>query len=246
MASKYGKVAICISALPRTGIRANPCFRNFFSHLEADVFYHTWSTDPSQITQLADLYSPVRYQAVAPKSAMGSFGSMFYSIMMANEMKKRYELENNFRYDLVIKTRFDLVFPAGISFPDVNIFPRSVCSHWGSTGIGHIDTEHTGIGDMLFWGDSQSMDIVTNTYMYYKHTALVANAQLIAGHTFDPDDIYFSPGALIQHRGSRRNIAFERYTGYVGAVPWRDDVSHLDPITDYDLIRERYVRNEPY
>jgi hypothetical protein len=36
--------------------------------------------------------------------------SMFYSIMMCNNLKKIYEKENNFIYDVVIKSRFDAKF----------------------------------------------------------------------------------------------------------------------------------------
>jgi len=240
MASNYGKVAICISGLPRTGVRAFPCFERYFGFLDADVFYHTWKTDDTQIAQLNEVYTPVQCQVETPKANMGSFGSMLYSIMMANELKKKHEIEHNFRYDLVIKTRFDLVFPSIAIFPQFNIFPRTVYTHMGSNGIGHTDMEHHGVNDVMFWGDSQSMDIATNTYMYYKHTALVANAQLVTGFTFDPDDIYFSPGSMIHSRGIKRNVSFQRYCGYVGAVPWREDVGHLDPLTDYQLIEDRY------
>ena len=34
--------------------------------------------------------------------------SMFYSIWKANELKKEYEKKNNFKYDCVIKSRFDV------------------------------------------------------------------------------------------------------------------------------------------
>jgi hypothetical protein len=161
---------------------------------------------------------------------------------MANELKKKYEIENNFRYDLVIKTRFDLVFPSGSTFPVYgNIQPRTIYSNTPNFGICNTDTEHHGINDVMFWGDSQSMDIVTNTYMYYKNTALVANTQIVNNSYYgDPGPIYFSPGNMIYYRGVKRNISFQNYEGYLGAIPWRDDVSHLDPINDYQLIKERY------
>jgi hypothetical protein len=162
--------------------------------------------------------------------------------MMANELKKKHEIENNFRYDLVIKTRFDLAYHPGFQFPSFNMTPRTIYSPSANTGINHTDTEHHGINDVIFWGDSQSMDIATNAYMYYKHTALVANQQLLQGFSFDPEDIYFSPGNMIQHRGIKRNISFQQYMYHIGAIPWRDDVGHLDPVNDYQLIKERYER----
>lgn len=253
MASKYGKVAICISGLMRTGLFAEPAFREFFGDLDADVFYHTWDVDNLDVDQVNRLYKPVRYKVDKPfktdgpmdsDAYMGSFGNMLYGFMMANELKKEYEIENNFRYDLVIKTRFDLVFAPGARFPiDRQFYPRTIYSPSGSNGYVHTDMEHHGINDVMFWGDSPSMDIVTNIYMYYKHITLLANRQLLSGIRFDPEDTYFSVGQMIQYRGVRRNIHFHRFTEqHLGAIPWRDDVKHLDPLNDYEKIFERYRR----
>ena len=41
----------------------------------------------------------------------GTFGNMLYSIQQANWFKRKHEIENNFRYDIVIKARFDLLIP---------------------------------------------------------------------------------------------------------------------------------------
>jgi hypothetical protein len=245
MVSRFGKVAICISGLFRTGIEAHPVFKKYFEDTGADIFYHTWDSPNLDVGAINALYKPVRYRFDKPFSLannMGSFGNMLYGIMMANELKKQHEIENNFRYDLVIKTRFDLVFSPGSKFPQVPTFPRTIYSMGGSNGYVHTDLEHHGINDILFWGDSQSMDIVTNTYMYYKHVALPRDIQLMSGIISDPNDIYFSPGQMIQYRGVRRNISFHRVTEYPGPIPWREDIMHLNPIEDYEKIHERYTR----
>lgn len=39
-----------------------------------------------------------------------SLVSMFYSMYQANELKKNYELKNEFKYDVVIRTRLDLYY----------------------------------------------------------------------------------------------------------------------------------------
>lgn len=241
---KSGKVAICISGQTRTGIKAHTSFVNFFSSLpNYDIFYHTWESTPEKSKKIESIYKPVLYKE---ESSLGrphesSFGNMLYSMLMANELKKQYEIENDFRYDLVIKTRFDLIFPNTSVFPDNNIWPRTIYSAGGNFGINHTDYENHGISDLIFWGDSQSMDIATNVYRYYKFTALAKNIYLQNGYKIDPKDYYLSPGTLIYQRTIEKNIAHIRING-IGEVPWRDDVAHLDPVNDYHKIRERYAR----
>lgn len=247
---KSGKVAICISGLVRTGIEAYPAFQKFFSRLDNyDVFYHTWENKwhPSWETKVSKkiqaLYKPTAFLEEQPldKFKESSFGSMLYSIMMANELKKRYEIENNFRYDLVIKTRFDLVFDEHSYFPIENIWPRSIYHIAGNVGLNHTDYENHGLNDLIFWGDSQSMDIATNVYRYYKNVALVKNIYLQAGWKLDPLDYYLSPGTLIYQRTIQRNIAHIKVQSGIREAPWREDIKHLDPLKDFEKIRNRYA-----
>lgn len=45
-----------------------------------------------------------------PTAIQKRLASNFYSVWMCNELKKNFELENNFKYDIVIKTRVDLEY----------------------------------------------------------------------------------------------------------------------------------------
>lgn len=229
----------------RTGIQAYPVFRNFFDSLgEYDIFYHTWKLEPSISDLLKNTYNPTRFleEESLDKTKESSFGSMLYSIMTANELKKQYEIENNFRYDLVIKTRFDLIFPKSVKFPfDKNMWPRTIYSVNGNCGINHTDYENHGISDVIFWSDSQSMDLATNVYRHYKYTTLVKDIYLRNGWKIDIKDYYLSPGTMIYQRTVKQNIAHVRLPS-IGEVPWRDDVADLDPVKDYDKIRERYAK----
>jgi hypothetical protein len=86
------------------------------------------------------------------------------------------------------------------------------------------------------------MDIATNVYRYYKYTTLIKNLYLMDGWKMDVRDYYLSPGTMIYQRTVKQNIAHVRLPS-VGEVPWREDVAHLDPVKDYDKIRERYAKS---
>lgn len=241
-ATRFGKVAICLSGQVRTGIEAFPSFNHFFQDLDADVFYHTWTTEESKLDQIDSLYKPKRKSVTTPKEfpRMGSFGPMLFSIMMANEVKKDYEIEHNFRYDLVIKTRFDLVYYPENCFPDHIIIPRTIYCSGGNTGINNIDFELHGINDVMFWGDSESMDIATNTFFYYKYKCMDYQLRFYNGQQMDPRYTFLSPGTLIYNNFIKNNVAAHRFVPFVCEIPWREDVRHLHPIHDYDLIKKRY------
>lgn len=241
---KSGKIAVCISGQLRSGIQGIEVFRKFFSTLgNYDVFYHTWTLDKDTSNKVQELYSPVQFLEEPPADIVevGNFGNMLYSIMMANELKKRYEIENNFRYDLVIKTRFDLIFHPTALFPTTPILPRTIYSTGGNTGINNTDYEHHGISDLIFWGDSQSMDIATNTFRYYKYTALYNDIFLKHGIKMDVSDYYLSPGTLIYQKTIEQNIAHIRWVPGINEIPWRNNALHLNPFTDYDKIRDIYA-----
>jgi hypothetical protein len=53
-----------------------------------------------------NIYPDVNYELCSPISPY----SMFYSIREANNLKSKWENDNNFKYDLVIRCRFDIEF----------------------------------------------------------------------------------------------------------------------------------------
>jgi hypothetical protein len=242
---KSGKTAICISGQLRTGIKGHAVLKQFFSSLtDYDIFYHTWTLDKATSLKVQELYNPLLFieEPSIDVVQVGNFGSMLYGIMMANELKKQYEIENNFRYDMVIKTRFDLIFHPQSRFPTMPVIPRTIYSAGGNVGINNTDYEHHGISDLIFWGDSSSMDIAANTFRYYKYTALYNDIFLKEGVKMDVSDYYHSPGTMIYQKTIEKNIAHIRWVPGINEVPWRQDVSHLDPVKDYGKIRDRYAK----
>jgi len=50
-----------------------------------------------------------------------NFQKMIYSIFMSNKIKMKYENENNFKYDAVIRTRFDSIIVKPIHISNLNL-----------------------------------------------------------------------------------------------------------------------------
>ena len=62
------------------------------------------------------------------------------------------------------------------------------------------------------------------------------------GVKMDVSDYYLSPGTMIYQKTIERNIAHIRWAQGINEVPWRDSALHLNPIKDFDKIREIYAR----
>jgi hypothetical protein len=71
-----------------------------------------------------------------------------YSFYRVNELKKQYEIENNFEYDIVIKIRGDLMFT-----PEVSVKPNieSILNNENKKTIFHLE-------DMYYIGRSETID----------------------------------------------------------------------------------------
>ena len=82
--------------------------------------------------------------------------SSLYSIHKCNELKKEYEDQNNFKYDLVIRTRLDFGFSEIINIKDFNQNIIYVPNDYG--------IDRYGFNDQFAIGSSFNMDIYSDAY----------------------------------------------------------------------------------
>ena len=80
--------------------------------------------EPGTIEKIKNIYNPKKIIIETPKTfnidvfknanfsqaSPNNCISMWYSIFNSNKLKSDYEFENNFKYDLVIRCRFDILF----------------------------------------------------------------------------------------------------------------------------------------
>lgn len=80
--------------------------------------------------------------------------SQFYSLYQAANLKRQYEIENRFEYDIVFRMRSDLYFEKNVNVPDI-IEPNGVYSK--SNGyMNNVETFM--IGDTFYFSDSYTYD----------------------------------------------------------------------------------------
>tara|TARA_R110000744_G_scaffold121499_1_gene226163 strand:- start:2 stop:886 length:885 start_codon:yes stop_codon:yes gene_type:complete len=108
-------------------------YENIIKHNDVDIFFHTW--DVNLKDKMVELYKPKKYLVENQKKfsipdyvgtylAGGGYDenrgqahySRWYSFKKSNELKKQYEEENNFKYDLVMQSRLDLCWLDKIIF----------------------------------------------------------------------------------------------------------------------------------
>ena len=107
-------------------------------------------------TQLFDVKIPQGLIELEPIHHRNNL-ALFYTLYKTNELKKEYEIENNFKYDRVIKTRPDIDFKVNIP-KEVFNYPNHLMQ-WSF----RINTQ-TQVCDKLAIGSSEIMDYYTSVF----------------------------------------------------------------------------------
>lgn len=106
------------------------------------------------ISDILNSFRPKSFQIEHPlDSSISNTNSMFHSIQRCNNIKNNYEKDHNFKYDLVIRSRFDLLFTDPVFIEEVNMNTLYVKNRPGGCG---------GLNDWFAYGDSYVMDLYSN------------------------------------------------------------------------------------
>lgn len=180
-AVKQRRIAVCLSGYAR---QFQECLPSFLKHLvknqEVDVFIHSWdmqdyylrTAEPQKLDQDAYIssFNPKSYlieeRPTFPLSAAmlhcireprdcEGMMSMFYSIFKANQLKRIYEETNNFTYDVVIRTRPDVLYKSDLDIP-LNMKKEKIyIPVFGDFG---------GLNDQIAFGSSQVINKYCDTF----------------------------------------------------------------------------------
>ena len=135
-----------------------------------------FSKTPNIVKEKEDM---VNGFTIANESNLSSIFNMWWGIYHVNELKKKYEEENGFKYDVVIRTRFDVEILDEIELRNCNN------SMFIPMGGDHRD----GFNDLLAYGDSHIMDYYCSNFNhlvdYIKDGELIHPERLLKRHLKD-------------------------------------------------------------
>jgi len=184
------RVAVCLSGQLRQWEIAKENQKWFWESCigtevkEVDYFIHTWnySGDREGVSQpyitrdvsqeefnnVVDWYKPKKYFLDDKKQnyfyESDHWSSLFYSMAQSIMLKREYEIENNFEYDVVIKSRPDVVFDPIYHFSWEHLENNILYTTHG----GNMDHEFGmyNVNDCVFYSNSYTMDLVSQMYSY--------------------------------------------------------------------------------
>jgi hypothetical protein len=220
---------------------------------QIDYFIHTWSYSgdrkgvsqeyewkdiaKSEFKQIVDWYDCKG--AIYDRKPQEYFyendhwSGLFFSLAQSIMLKKDYEDKNNFQYDLVIKSRPDIVFNPNKYFTHSHLEDNVLYTTHG----GNMEHEHDlwNFNDCCFYGNSMTMDLLVGTY-FYRQKVINGNS----GHDIDNGDLNFftcGPGTLIAEYCREYGINFFSTQPMRGG--WQETLLKLGCPQDLNLLDTR-------
>ena len=165
------KIAVCLSGKPRnykdTFKRFSECI---IEQLNPDIFIFTDTEED------LSMYNPVSVGidstdksenfdlsgwTIGPGTRTSNLINQFFKLNACNDLKIKYENENNFKYDLVIRCRFDAFFNTPFTYEQLELAKTKILVPWGWNWK---SVSSFAITDIFAIGSSSSIDIYSNVY----------------------------------------------------------------------------------
>lgn len=189
------KIAVCLSGQVRTAVENFPNIKNFLGDVynDCDFFMHCWDDcsyktynlsnirkkpykeSKTKFEKIYELYSPKKMQMDDSDITYGyniskQFGiePLWYSFLKSVQYKQQYELDNNFKYDYIVKLRYDVILtlkPDVISIKDeLQKIKNNTIYISGYDLTKHITSKDRLAYDVVFISKSKEMDTASNYF----------------------------------------------------------------------------------
>ena len=180
------RVAACFSGFPRNYKKTFPCAKRHFLDLcNPDVFWAGYNEEQGVFDkEVVDLYKPKDYSFrdyneqiieeineefnnyspinIRPGTKVEGIKSQFYNIHLSNELKKKYEKKEGFKYDIVIRCRPDYYFLRDLTLTDLSFALDGhivIPDKWDFKEV-----SAWGMSDSFAYSTSENMDIYSKLF----------------------------------------------------------------------------------
>jgi hypothetical protein len=240
------RIAVCISGQPRTWKVSYKSILNFFQlgeEVKVDYFIHAWDTNSyrdmntprwecadykidnnDEEYNINKAFNPVYmiYEKYEPEQYKTNWASMFYSFMRSVFLKMKYELENDFEYDIVVKTRFDINFPQNgmnsFNAPINKFFIHKIdpLTAYTTCSINRFPSEffYLNFDDVFFYSDSKTMDLISNIYRWYIKIQDIGQEEARQRTFIKNVTFFYGPGTLLYKYFTEFSIHMMNYVSY--------------------------------
>ncbi len=194
--------------------------------VKVDYFIHTWDTNSyrdkteprwnnrdysvsdNEENEIRAAFNPasMEFEHFNNNDHLPAWSGLFYSFMKSIMLKRKYELDNDFVYDIVIKTRFDINFPQiGLNkfAQPKNKFHIHTVSPLVAYASGEGNTKfpfefnYNCFDDVYFYSDSLTMDMISHVYRWYKEVQRIGTELVTQREYIQEVSYYYGPGTLL-------------------------------------------------
>ena len=151
-----------------------------------------------------DTFLKKRSELYPDVTECGPWEPLYHSLKKCTTFKRIYELENNFEYDMVIKSRLDCFYQPGTVFTTYNAEPYKAYS---TRPIVRMVQEFmsNNFDEAIFFSDSKTMDLISNVGDLYMQKR--SRDYQKSKDNFDiMIESYYGPGAQMYENLMEMNI----------------------------------------
>ena len=260
------RVAVCLSGEPRTWAASYKNILEFFNvtktidgeAVEVDYFIHTWrgnswregsewnfeTLSRDAVEPIGDVYKAKAFVNQPPKfRTTAIYGALFESQRRSFMLKRDYELEHGFEYDVVVKARLDIVYEPGRKF---NVHKPMMFSAYTTEYPFRMPREYnaSNFSEVLFYGDSPTMDLIGDTHIHALRDCSWSVYHARTDTMRENIHMKYGPGAYMSfYMGQIGISSFPPPNQIIWAVVRKEaQLKGLDPIDDYDEIRDIHIK----
>jgi len=202
--------------------------------------FQYFSNDFFEISHLVDACHSFPAQNAANFKRPATWDQMSYSIMMANELKTKYELDNFMQFDIVVRARFDVVYYPEVTFESyVNrLGPIEPCTLFCNINYFPNEFGLVNMCDIFYFGGSSVMNIIDGFYRYWGDGTFWKMDQT---SYFDPAMKVGGYNINLYKWACQKNIWMKHFSCDKSLYTiWSEEQNHVWPM-DYPKIKDTFL-----